>query len=489
MYAVINDREEGSGMHDNEKTPPIDSATGMYTTIYFQDFTAMIDQNPDDIPVEAESDGNKYFHFVYRMLLACESGSCGGDACRLYEILRAGLDGALQYSNTSSQLTFEHLLGWTAAASAHGLYQLFYRGEPTLTQYVFELAANEWKKLFEFTETSGVLPGVSDELRYFAFEICTDLQKLVKRQKKEHGEHAKYSFNFIKPKSRPPKKPVEKKPVEKKSKKVAEKKQEATKEKKRDNDVPQHCYFGKDIINCGRMQSAAAAAECAILKTTKSKLSTDDVISDGLTSRGGPVEGERFYDFDTVVKITVKKRYQSSKLGLGLTEVKGPAECTSMKVTTISESSLFHNTGLRTGMIIFAVNDTVYTKSDHCVKMLQNAKKEVVIFAAFPRQDGSSGSTGGVDDATTHAEASNATPGASMDSDAASDAMLGELKVTVSTESEDSPMNGEGASADVAGDDLKSTDSVPKYIDHGCNLSKSETDGTAMGGMKRKSID
>jgi len=93
MYAVINDREEGSCMHDNEKTPPIDSATGMYTTIYFQDFTAMIDQNPDDIPVEAESDGNKYFHFVYRMLLACESGSCGGDACRLYEILRAGLDG------------------------------------------------------------------------------------------------------------------------------------------------------------------------------------------------------------------------------------------------------------------------------------------------------------------------------------------------------------------------------------------------------------
>jgi len=216
--------------------------------------------------------------------------------------------------------------------------------------------------LFEFTETSGVLPGVSDELRYFAFEICTDLQMLVKRQKKEHGEHAKYSFNFIKPKSRPPKKPVEKKPVEKKSKKVAEKKVaeeenlEATKEKKRDNDVPQHCYFGKDIINCGRMQSAAAAAECAILKTTKSKLSTDDVISDGLTSRGGPVEGERVYDFDTVVKITVKKRYQSSKLGLGLTEVKGPAECTSMKVTTISESSLFHSTGLHTGMIIFAVN-------------------------------------------------------------------------------------------------------------------------------------
>jgi len=123
------------------------------------------------------------------------------------------------------------------------------------------------------------------------------------------------------------------------------------------------------------------------------------------------------------------------------------------------------------------------------VKMLQNAKKEVVIFAAFPCQDGSSGSTGGVDDATTHAEASNATPGASMDSDAASDAMLGELKVTVSTESEDSPMKGEGASADVAGDDLKSTDSVPKYIDHGCNLSKSETDGTAMSGMKRKSID
>ena len=48
---------------------------------------------------------------------------------------------------------FLHLLGWTLAAYNHGLEALLYRGDPDRNRSLFKAAADEWKVLFEKTET------------------------------------------------------------------------------------------------------------------------------------------------------------------------------------------------------------------------------------------------------------------------------------------------------------------------------------------------
>jgi hypothetical protein len=290
MYATLSKREEGTQEAlGNDKPLPIDPATGLHTTIYFQDFAAMIHSNPDEIPLLTESEGNKYFHFVYQMLFACESGSCGADAWRLHQTLAAALEGALQHLNSSPILAFELLLGWTAAANSHGLRQLFYRGDTKQVQAVFDYAAKAWKKLFEITEPGVHYIDVSDALRNFAFEQCSMFQTLVKQQRKIWGEYAKYSFNFIKPKSRPPTKPVEKQPVEKKPKKDAQKQKKpnvTVETEENDSDEYLDVYFGTDVISAGDICVANAAARTAIVSPTTSCFGTSEtVISDGLSRR------------------------------------------------------------------------------------------------------------------------------------------------------------------------------------------------------------
>lgn len=354
------------------------------------------------------------------MLSASETGSCGGDAARLLQILEAALEGALLHSKSAPEYTFQHLLGWTAAANNHELDMLFERGEPELTQSVFALAAKEWKKLFERTEVNGAIPGVSDELRNFAISVCDSFHKLLKSQRKIHGEHAKYSFYFIKPKSRGGvqqhktlgMEAITKEPVEKEPKKHAGKKPKVATETKGCIDGPINFFVAGQVVCADDVMAATVAARTAIDTPPDPTLDAkSSSTSDGLLSKG-----VGFYDNNTVISITIPKRGKSAKLGIGLSKVAGPAQCSAMKVTTIFESSLFYNTGLRIGMIIFLVNGTIYTDFDHGLEMLQNEKGKLSIVAAFPRQgvmvdSADSKSTVG-DNLLASAGTTNTTPGA-----------------------------------------------------------------------------
>ena len=119
-------------------------------------------------------------------------------------------------------------------------------------------------------------------------------------------------------------------------------------------DEPLYFYVGGDIISCGDVHVPSTAACTAIVSLTASYYDTSEtIISNGSTYQGGPNEGVRYYDYDTIVKITVKKPSQAAKLGLGLTKVDGLASCTSVQVNNISESSPFHATSLCSGITIF----------------------------------------------------------------------------------------------------------------------------------------
>ena len=286
-------------------------------------------------------------------------------------------------------------------------------GRPRLTQSVFALAAKEWKKLFEKMEVNGAIPGVSEELCNFAISVCDLFHKLLKSQWKIHGEHAKYSFYFIKPKSRgggQQHKPlgmeaIAKEPVEKEPKKHAGKKPKVSTETNGCIDGPINLFVAGKVVCADDIMAATVAARTAI------DTPPDPNAKSSSTSHGLRSKGVGFYDNSTIISITIQKRGKSAKLGLGLTKVAGPAQCSAMKVTTIFESSLFYNTGLRIGMIIFLVNGTIYTDFDHGLEMLQNEKGKLSIVAAFPRQGGMIDST---DSKSTVASAGtiNTTPGA-----------------------------------------------------------------------------
>ena len=277
------------------KPRPTDPVTGLYTTINFQDFTEKIRADPVDIPLKTESSGNKYYHFVHRMLRACETGDRGIDAGRLLQILEAALEGALQYSNSSPELSFQHMLGWVMAAHNHGLDNLFKGGEPI--EHVFELAAQEWKKLFMGTVVSGSIPGVSDELRKYAIKLCESFRNnLLKHHRTVRGKRAKYSFNFINPEDvqlkKKPKTEVDVDPIE-------------AKEAKDYSDAPHHvCIHYGVLVNADDVMAATVAARTAIANDPDSSIASTSIVRLGEKVK----EGIGFYNNESVVSITVTKR-------------------------------------------------------------------------------------------------------------------------------------------------------------------------------------
>jgi len=185
-YNFFSDREK-----EGNSDAAVSNANGLCTTISFVDFTKPLEDH-GDCPMKTESDANKFCMFVWKILNACESGSIGGDACRQFDVLNNALDDSLAMHSIAAR--FEHLLGWTAAATNHGLHALLYRGDPDRNRSLFKAVGDEWKKIFE-ANTEVV---VSEELRKFAIWMCESFQKLLKEAKKEYGDYAKYTFNFIK---------------------------------------------------------------------------------------------------------------------------------------------------------------------------------------------------------------------------------------------------------------------------------------------------
>lgn len=196
QYNILSDREKECmvNISDVSEPPVVDPVTGQCTTISFTDFTKPLEDN-GDCPMMTKSDANKFCIFIWKVLNACESGSIGGDACRQFQVLNCALDDTLAMPSVSAK--FEHLLGWTAAATNHGLHALLYRGDPDRNKSLFKAVADEWKKVYEKTANNAI-NGVSEALRKFAIWMCESFQKLLKDAKKEYGEDAKYTFNFVK---------------------------------------------------------------------------------------------------------------------------------------------------------------------------------------------------------------------------------------------------------------------------------------------------
>ena len=189
-----------------DEPTPIDAATGLATKIMFVDFTQPL-LTTGDCPLQATSDGYKFSMFLFNMLNASESGSIGGDACRFYFALAAACDDIMAFHSKAAK--FEHLLGWTIAVRQHGIGALLERGEPDRNRVIFKYIAEEFKKIFKLDNTATL--GISDGLKDFAKDWCGNLQKMLKRVKKDYGEYAEnYTFNYIyKPRAKKAPAPVD----------------------------------------------------------------------------------------------------------------------------------------------------------------------------------------------------------------------------------------------------------------------------------------
>ena len=205
-YLHLSNREK-SWAQDffDEDDPRRPTSPGPLSTISGVDFTKPLSPLPDDFPLTTGSDANKFAMFVWKLLDACESGSVGGDSCRMEDVLFAAVDDALDNDRVANPLgylstrwAFEHLLGLTLAITNHGVGAWLDRGDAENGQLLFDTMAGAWKKLFAIPEAVLAAEGISPELRAFAIKWCKGLQALLKESRKHYGPYANsFRFNFI----------------------------------------------------------------------------------------------------------------------------------------------------------------------------------------------------------------------------------------------------------------------------------------------------
>ena len=333
-FTYLSNREKES-MEDigdiDGTTIPIDPVTNLCTTISFTNFTEPLEDN-DDCPMKTNSAANKFCTFLFKCLLASESGSVGGDACRQFDILYASFDDILLLSRSavrsSTSLTFqskfEHLLGWTAAATNHGLHALLYRGDPDRNRSLFMAVGDEWKKVFDKIDINLV---VDEAYRKFAIWICDCFEKLLKNAKEEYGDYAKYSFNFIK--------------------------------KKR----------------VSRNNGGEVSAVVALAASVSAESSTSIV--------------QQPTNKTITTRIIVTKQSKDSKLGLGIAQKKGMSN--HIKITSIAPNSLFANTELKVGNILLAVNAQKFSTFAQGSTLLKRAVGKLSIDISQPASSTASG--------------------------------------------------------------------------------------------------
>ena len=310
----------------NCTTIPIDPVTNLCTTISFTNFIEPLEDN-DDCPMKTNSAANKFFTFLFKCLLASESGSIGGDACRQFDILYAAFDDILSIRSRSTSMTFqskfEHLLGWTVAAVNHGLHALLYRGDPDRNRSLFMAVGDEWKKVFDKIDNLVV----DEAYRKFAIWICECFEKLLKNAKEEYGDYAKYSFNFIKKK-----------------------------------------HVSRN--NGGEVSAvvALAASVSAESSTSVAQQPTNNTIT---------------------TTIAVTKQSKDSKLGLGIAQEKGMRN--HIKITSIAPNSLFANTELKVGNVLLAVNGKQFATFAQGSTLLKRAVGRLSIDISQPASSTASG--------------------------------------------------------------------------------------------------
>ena len=205
-YLHLSNREKSWAQdffdEDDERRP---TGPGPLSTISGVDFTKPLSPLRDDFPLTTGSDANKFGMFVWKLLDACESGSVGGDSCRMEDVLFAALDDAVSNDRVANPLgylstrwAFEHLLGLALAIRSHGVGPWLDRGDAENGQLLFDTMAGAWKKLFAIPEAVLAAEGISPELRAFAIKWCKGLQALLKESRKHYGPYANsFRFNFI----------------------------------------------------------------------------------------------------------------------------------------------------------------------------------------------------------------------------------------------------------------------------------------------------
>ena len=135
------------------------------------------------MPFKAESTTYLFSVLVQNMLNACDSGSCGGNACRIETVLCAALNDtmALQYFRMNDfSKSFEHLLGLTCAIQCHGVEEWITRGDPYFGEQCFKHLGDAWKKMLGKPAAELEAGGVSKVLRDYAITVCGGLQRYLK---------------------------------------------------------------------------------------------------------------------------------------------------------------------------------------------------------------------------------------------------------------------------------------------------------------------
>ena len=190
VYTELSDREKTT-LEAFEKPIP----DGVCTEIMRIDFTQPLSPLPASYPMKTNSDANKFAMFVWNLLSACESGSIGGDACRMMSVLIAATNDTLSSARDGSVLArFQHLLGLTLAISNHGVGSWLERGDEQTGKKIFKALGDAWKRIFDY-------PGetvMSAPMRKFATDACEMLQRMLKASRRNHGPYAAiYSFNYM----------------------------------------------------------------------------------------------------------------------------------------------------------------------------------------------------------------------------------------------------------------------------------------------------
>ena len=209
VYTELSDREKAGRENFGDPGP----VSGLATEIMGVDFTSPLAALPDSFPFKTGSDTNRFAMFLWKMLDACESGSVGGDACRMSSVLVAAANDSLSiFEVDASSLTvrgvgprFEHLLGLTLAIVNHGVASWLERGDPDNGKRIFLEIGKEWRKILALPEERLAAEGISAAHREFASKSNDSLQRYLKASREHHGPYANtFTFNFIaKPRAKP----------------------------------------------------------------------------------------------------------------------------------------------------------------------------------------------------------------------------------------------------------------------------------------------
>ena len=333
----MSDREKDSIIDmNNNGSIKFDPQTGLCTTMGFVDFTQPLkstnadvddsdyyeeddesDNNRDDCAMKTDSIANKFFIFLWNCLTACECGKRTEDAHHQYDILSNALNDILD-TRGNVALKFEHLLGWTAAATHHGLSALLSSVEThQQNRTLFKRVADEWKKVLDKTASSTVV-GIDLAYHKFAIWMCGCFQRLLKEARKEYADHAKYTFNFIR-------------------KPRVQKGQSAS-----------------------AIANAVAKSNTAFASSTTSHIMTVDTTP-------------------AIVTVTVIKPSKNVKLGLGIGQKAGQS---GILVNSIAPGSLFANTDLKVGMTLRSIDGRGYSSFQEGLALVKGAEGTLTIVAA-----------------------------------------------------------------------------------------------------------